>query len=113
MNYSYFDANNNYESNKDAAKVQELGAELRFSMSKIGVIQMKYSFYQIDYLGNSGSNLAYEMLQGLSNGNNQIWNLNIQQRLGQNLQINFNYDGRISGSSDAIHIGRMEARYLF
>ena len=113
LNYSYFDANNNYESNKDAAKVQELGAELRFSISKLGVIQLKYSFYQIDYLGNAGSNLAYEMLQGLSNGNNQIWNLNIQQRLGQNLQINFNYDGRISGSSDVIHIGRMEARYLF
>ena len=72
-----------------------------------------FSFYQIDYLGNAGSNLAYEMLQGLSNGNNQIWNLNIQQRLGQNLQVNFNYDGRISGSSNVIHIGRMEARYLF
>ncbi len=113
LNYSFFEANNNYELNKDAAKVQELGAEMRFSMSKIGVIQLKYSFYQIDYLGNAGSNLAYEMLQGLSNGNNQIWNLNIQQRLGQNLQINFNYDGRISGSSNTIHIGRMEARYLF
>jgi hypothetical protein len=113
LNYSYFEANNNYELNKDAAKVQELGAEMRFSMSKLGVIQLKYSFYQIDYMGNAGSNLAYEMLQGLSNGNNQIWNLNIQQRLGQNLQVNFNYDGRISGSSNVIHIGRMEARYLF
>jgi len=27
--------------------------------------------------------------------------------------LNLNYDGRQSGNSDMIHIGRMEARYLF
>lgn len=113
INYSYFNANNRYELNNEQAKVQELGTEMRFSISKLGAVQLKYSFYQIDFDGNTSSNLAYEMLQGLSSGNNQLWNINLQQRLGTNLQINFNYDGRISGNLNAIHIGRMEARYLF
>jgi hypothetical protein len=113
VNYSYFEAKNQYEQNNEQAVMQELGSEMRFSISKLGAIQVKYSFYQINYTGYSGSNLAYEMLQGLSTGNNQLWNINIQQRLGQNLQVNFNYDGRISGTSNVIHIGRMEARYIF
>ncbi|MFY8021235.1 MAG: hypothetical protein ACOVP1_08565 [Bacteroidia bacterium] len=113
INYSYFEAVNQYELNNEQARVQELGTELRFSLSKLGAIQVKYSFYQIDFTGNASGNLAYEMLQGLSNGNNQLWNINLQQRLGSNLQINFNYDGRISGNLNTIHIGRMEARYLF
>jgi hypothetical protein len=37
----------------------------------------------------------------------------LQQRIGQSLQINFNYEGRKSGSIPVIHVGRMEARYLF
>ena len=54
------------------------------------------------------------MLQGLTTGRNQLWNINLQQRIGQNIQLNINYDGRVSGLSDTIlHIGRMEARYIF
>jgi hypothetical protein len=52
-------------------------------------------------------------LQGLSKGNNQLFNLQIQQRIGQNLQINMSYEGRKSGEIPFIHSGKMEARYLF
>jgi hypothetical protein len=57
--------------------------------------------------------LAYDMLQGLSRGNNQLMNVQLQQRIGQNLQINITYEGRKSGEIPFIHTGKMEARYLF
>jgi len=49
----------------------------------------------------------------LSVGNNQLWGVNFQQRIGQNLQINISYDGRKSGIAPILHTGKMEARYLF
>jgi hypothetical protein len=53
------------------------------------------------------------MLQGLAVGQNAVWNINYQQRLGSNLQITINYDGRSADAQRTLHIGRMEARYLF
>ena len=95
------------------AVIQQLGSELRYAKPKLGVLTLGYNYYEVAFEGNINTPLAYEMLQGLSAGNNQIWTINLQQRLGQNLQINFNYEGRKSGQIPIIHTGRMEARYLF
>ena len=97
----------------DASKVLEIGAELRYSFVKIGVLSFKYNHYQVNFKGNVNSPLAYDMLQGLSIGQNELWSLNLQQRIGQNLQINMSYEGRKSGLIPVIHTGKMEARYLF
>jgi hypothetical protein len=77
------------------------------------VLSIRYSYYEVNYTGEASGNLAYDMLQGFIVGKNQLWNISLQQRIGQSLQLNINYDGRQSGNSDMIHIGRMEARYLF
>jgi hypothetical protein len=98
---------------EEAANVNQLGFEFRYTLPKLGVATFNYNFYKVSYSGNSNSVLAYDMLQGLSIGNNQIISFNLQQRIGQSLQINFNYEGRKSGSIPVIHVGRMEARYLF
>ena len=63
--------------------------------------------------GDFSSPLGYDMLQGLSIGDNYVWNINYQQRLANNLQITISYDGRKSENQPVINIGRMEARYLF
>jgi hypothetical protein len=53
------------------------------------------------------------MMQGFVIGENQVWNISFQQRLSGNIQLSINYDGRKSADQNAIHIGRMEARYIF
>ncbi len=113
INYTYSESVNLPELGGDKSKVDEMGAELRYSFVKIGVISFKYNLYQVQFKGNVSSPLAYDMLQGLSTGNNQLWGINFQQRIGQNLQINMSYDGRKSGLAPIIHTGKMEARYLF
>jgi hypothetical protein len=113
INYTYSESVNLLELGGDKSKVDEMGAELRYSFVKIGVISFKFSLYQVQFNGNVSSPLAYDMLQGLSTGNNQLWGINFQQRIGQNLQINMSYDGRKSGLAPIIHTGKMEARYLF
>jgi hypothetical protein len=91
----------------------EYGGEGRYAIAKTGVINVRYSYYSIKFNGDIASPLGYDMMQGLANGINQIWNINLQQRVGGNIQITFNYDGRKSEGQNTIHIGRVEARYLF
>jgi hypothetical protein len=98
---------------KQKSNNTELGAEFRYSLAKQGVINAKLSSYQIKFNGDAQSQLGYDMLQGLAVGQNAVWNINYQQRLGNNLQITINYDGRSAETQRTIHIGRMEARYLF
>ena len=112
-NYMYSESANQPLFGEEAANVNQLGFEFRYTLPKLGVATFNYNFYKVSYSGNSNSVLAYDMLQGLSIGNNQIISFNLQQRIGQSLQINFNYEGRKSGSIPVIHVGRMEARYLF
>ena len=111
--FSYFEAINAAEFGNQKGTNREIGSEVRYTAAKQGAINIKYSLYQIAFNGDISSPLGYDMLQGLSAGNNQIWNINYQQRLGNNIQININYDGRKPDGLPIIHVGRMEARYLF
>ena len=59
------------------------------------------------------SSIAFEMLEGLKTGNNFTWGLSYQRKIAKNLQINFNYNGRKSEDTKAIHSGGMELRAFF
>jgi hypothetical protein len=67
----------------------------------------------VNYKGNDNSPVAYELLAGLRNGRNVKWQLQIEQRFAKNIQVLVNYDGRQSIDNPVIHIGRVQARYLF
>jgi hypothetical protein len=112
-NYMFSESENKPSFGSEMATVNQLGFEFRYTLTKLGVATINYNIYDVSYAGNANTALAYDMLQGLSVGKNQIVSFTLQQRIGQNLQINFNYDGRKSGSLPIIHTGRMEARYLF
>lgn len=107
------EARNAGELGGDKSFVRQAGAEFRYSQSKVGVVTIKYNFYQVDYSGNLNTPVAYEMLQGLSKGENQLFNATLQQRIGQNLQLDFTYEARKAGLVPLIQTGRMEVRYLF
>lgn len=109
----YFEGRNKAEFGSQFGTNTELGSELRYSVSKQGAVNAKFSYYQVSFTGDAQSNLGYDMLQGLAVGRNSLWNINYQQRLGGNLQITINYDGRSAETQRTVHIGRMEARYLF
>jgi hypothetical protein len=91
----------------------ETGLEFKYNFKENGTLNARYSLNKINYTGNVNSPIAFEMLNGLLNGNNQLWNINIQQRIAKNTQITVSYDGRKNESSKVIHIGRVEARYIF
>ncbi len=111
--YTFTSATNNFEGNNDAANLHEFSGEARIALPKSGTFFAKYSYVDVLYNGNVSSVLAYEILQGLANGKNQLWTIQWQHRLGGNIQINLVYDGRLTGILPVVHIGKMEARYVF
>ena len=111
--YSYFNGQTLPNYGNQIATNQETGGELRYSIAKAGAINIKYSSYQVAFNGNISSPLGYDMLQGFLVGQNSVWNINFQQMLGGNVQVTFNYDGRKSENRSIIHVGKVEARYLF
>ncbi len=71
------------------------------------------SFYQNKYVGNEFSSVGFQMLEGLQTGQNLTWRLLIQKKLTNFLDINLNYQGRKSETSQAIHTGSVELRAYF
>jgi len=53
------------------------------------------------------------MLEGLQSGTNYTWNLTFQKKITSYLDINFNYLGRKSELSNAIHTGNIQLRASF
>ncbi len=57
--------------------------------------------------------LPFEVTGGNQVGKNFFWRLNFDYRLSGNLQSTVSYDGRLQGSSRAIHTARAEVRAYF
>ncbi|MFQ3173102.1 MAG: hypothetical protein ACI8W0_000187, partial [Flavobacterium sp.] len=71
------------------------------------------SFYQNEFTGNPYSSVGFQMLEGLQTGQNMTWRLLIQKNITQFLDINLNYQGRNSESSQTIHTGNIQLRAYF
>ncbi|MEI6881117.1 MAG: hypothetical protein WCK82_07300 [Bacteroidota bacterium] len=111
--YNYYQAKNNVDYGTESTKNNEGGIELKYNFKENGSISSKISFNHINFIGDINSPIAFEMLNSLQNGNNSLWNLNWQQRVSKNIQLNLSYDGRKNETSKAVHIARVEARYIF
>ncbi len=89
------------------------GTSFSFSSKKQFTINGEFSLYENNFKGNEQSPVAYQMLEGLQSGKNTTWRLLIQKKLTDYLDINFNYQGRKSETSQAIHTGSVQLRAYF
>lgn len=87
--------------------------ELNYNQAGKGTFGMAVSYIRIDFNGDQNSSLAFEMLDGLRDGNNITWNLNWQKNLSNSLQLNITYGGRKSEDIRTIHTGGMQVRAFF
>ena len=67
----------------------------------------------IGYNGDANTSIAFEMLEGLKEGQNLTWGLSIQRNLGSGLQLSLNYDGRKPAGTKMIHTGGAQVRAYF
>ena len=111
--YKYTEAINTPEFGSDQAYIGESGIELRYFIINKGNIDIKIASHNINFAGNSNSPLAFDVLNGLSNGKNLTWNIGFGGKTKGNIQLNVSYEGRKTETYKTVHIGRAEARYIF
>ena len=87
--------------------LHEIGVELDKIISEKSNFQSHCKYVNIEYSGSDNSILNYELMEGLSGGNNFIWEISYNNKLKNNLQINLQYSGRKSETSEIKHIGNM------
>ncbi|MEZ7499057.1 hypothetical protein QO200_09910 [Flavobacterium sp. Arc3] len=89
------------------------GTSFSYANDKKITMNGEVSFYQNKFNGNEFSSVGFQMLEGLQTGQNITWRLLLQKNITQFLDINFNYQGRKSESSQAIHTGNVQLRAYF
>ncbi|KGO89689.1 hypothetical protein [Flavobacterium suncheonense] len=104
---------NNHLGALETLKQQRLGTSFTYSGQKQFTLNGEFSLYENDFEGNALSPVAFQMLEGLQPGKNTTWRLLVQKNLTQYLDVNVNYQGRKSETSQTIHTGNIQLRAYF
>ncbi|MFM2213355.1 MAG: hypothetical protein RL427_618 [Bacteroidota bacterium] len=89
------------------------GTSFSFASEKKLTMNGEFSLYQNKFTGDAQSPVAFQMLEGLQPGKNMTWRLLIQKNLTEFLDININYQGRKTETSQTIHTGNVQLRAYF
>ncbi|HVG15880.1 MAG TPA: hypothetical protein VM935_12995, partial [Chitinophagaceae bacterium] len=95
-----------------------LNLESKYNVFQNSSINGRFTYNAIDYKDKASNNVAnttvsYIMLDGLLPGNNFLWSLDLTKRLLNNVELNFQYEGRKPGEKRTIHTGRASLRAFF
>ena len=89
------------------------GTSFSYAGEKKFTMNGEISLYQNKFEGDALSPVAFQMLEGLQPGQNLTWRLLLQKNLTEFLDININYLGRKTETSQTIHTGNIQLRAYF
>lgn len=98
---------------KDVAQIHELTSEFTLRKANKYSVDVSLSFVNINFTGKANSPIEYDMLDGLKNGKNYLWNIIYTKRLAKNIDLTINYEGRKTGISPLINVGRAQVKATF
>lgn len=91
----------------------DVNTELTYSRSSKTSIRSRFSVVSVAFDGEVNTPVSFNMLEGLQDGLNYIWNLTFDRKLSKNLLLSLAYDGRKTGTANVVHIGRASIRANF
>jgi len=112
--YTYIEGNGK-ENGTDSLTLKSHNVQVNYfyNVDKITSFDATVGNTNIAFNGNASSPLGFQILSGLVQGKNYNWSFNLRTLINKNIQFTFGYEGRKLPELAIIHIGRMEARYLF
>jgi hypothetical protein len=113
LNYTYTEKKNLSGILGEKSFMNKAGIETKYNVLSKGSLAMKLNFIDINYNSPENTSVAYEILEGLKNGQNVTWSLSYQRNISSNLQLSLIYDGRKSESTKAVHVGSVQLRAYF
>ncbi len=112
LNYNFSDKKNKL-GQKEHATIHTVKAASKILALKKTSINLSLSYVNILFSGSSSNLIKYAMLENLKEGNNFLWEVNINKRIRNNLNIILNYEARKSEGSALVHQAKMQARATF
>lgn len=97
----------------EEANTNNFALELNQRSSNKSSLDMRLSYVDIAYAGDPNTPLEYDILDGLKDGGNVLWNALYTRRLNGVLDLSVSYEGRKTGSVKAIHVGRAQVKATF
>lgn len=109
-----------YKKNTDSsqsARINSMNTEFKYNILSNTSLTARFTYSNIKYLDPpsnvANSTVGYIMLDALLPGKNYLWNIDLTKRLTNFLELSFQYEGRKTGQSPTVHIGRAAIRALF
>ncbi len=99
--------------NPEYANWREGSLELRYSSTADYMLSSRLRYASIIFEGKEQSPVGYVLLEALRPGSNITWNVVMQKRLINGLQIMIQYDARKSEGMQLIHHGNVQVSALF
>jgi hypothetical protein len=99
----------------ETSRSHAFNLETKYNVLQNSSITGKFTYNNINFNAVNGNTttVSYTMLDGLLPGRNLLWSLTLTKRLLNNLELNFQYDGRKPAEARTVHIGRAAITALF
>ncbi len=110
--YTFFNGLNTI-GHEEKLSTHDAGFELTWRPDPNASFQLRLNYIHNDFSGALNSAVGFELLQGLRNGSNGVWNVNFTKRLSNHIDLVFNYEGRKSRDSKMINTAGMQLRAIF
>lgn len=108
---------NKQEYGGEVATSNSLNLDTKYNVLQNSSISAKFTYNNISFTrpGNTIKNptVEYIILDALRPGGNYLWSVDFTKRLLNNVEINFQYEGRKPADTQTIHTGRASIRALF
>lgn len=112
--YKYEVRNNAQQYGGEQSVSNAITLETKYNLLQSASLIGKFTYNGLNYSSaDVQSTVGYTMLDGLLPGKNLLWNVMLTKRLLSNLELNFQYDGRKSGSARTVHTGRATLTAIF
>jgi hypothetical protein len=111
--YKFEKKNNLPEYGGEESLSNSINVESKYNILSNSSLITRFTYNNIDYDHPANTTVSYIMLNGLLPGKNFLWSVELTKRILNNLELNFQYEGRRPGDSRTVHVGRAAIRALF
>ncbi|MCB0690822.1 MAG: hypothetical protein KDC16_04225 [Saprospiraceae bacterium] len=98
---------------KETSFSNQLSMEFNLRSVNKSSFDVTLSYVNVKYNGMPNSSIEYDLLDGLKNGKNYLWNIIFIKRLSKVIDISLNYEGRKTGEVPTVHVARLQLKAGF